>query len=184
MDLFIRDLNLGVMPKEYYENSIEVPERQEKNLSSLTETAERILFRVFLKADEQLFSSLIGIIKSYSSLDDYEIEEIQESKEGKEDFAFLLSNFEKYYFCKDGISVGVWESFPKITYNFLVGESILHVYELDGNKSTELGVILLSDSTVRELVLLHRKAIEWVGGEPLYTFYDNSNRKRIYSKNS
>lgn len=71
MDLFIRDLNLGVMPKEYYENSIEVTERQEKNLSSLTATAERILFKVFLKANEQLFSSLIGIIKSYSSLDEY-----------------------------------------------------------------------------------------------------------------
>lgn len=54
MDLFIRDLNLGVMTKEYYENSIEVSECQEKNLSSLTATAERILFKVFLKANEQL----------------------------------------------------------------------------------------------------------------------------------
>lgn len=184
MDLFVRDYSLGIIPNDYYEKSIRVPEKISNRLSEITQTSEGIFYNVFIQSDEQLFNSFISIIKEYSGRYEDEIEEMKESEEGKESFAWLLSNFKEYYFCEEGISVGVEDSFPRIKYSYIVGESVLHIYESNGLlEPKDLGVILLSDSTVKKLTSLVQETMKWTGRKPIYTFYDSSRRKRIYKVN-
>ena len=185
MDLFVRDYQSGSMPKDYYEQSIIVPESIGSDLSEITQKTERIFHDIFNNANEQLFNSLVNIVKEYSGrYEEWELEEMQESEDGKDDIAWLLSDFRKYYFCKDGITVEVLDSFPQVRYSYLVGESVLHVYEGNGLlEPKELGVILLSNNSIDLLNTLLQEALKWNGWKPLYTFYTNDRKKCIYSEN-
>ena len=91
---------------------------------------------------------------------------MKETEEGKVEFATNLSSVEDYYFCKEGFRVLVVNSYSSISYTYLLGESVFHVYDLEEDK--ELGVVLLSDETVKELSYLSREVTKWAGGNPFF----------------
>lgn len=94
------------------------------------------------------------------------MEEIKHSKEDKPRFANILSTFKDYYFCEKGFRVLVVNSYSSISYSYLVGESVLHVYDLEEDK--ELGVIQLASSTSRELTSLSQSVMKWTKGKSLF----------------
>ena len=108
---------------------------QEDLDESLSEV-DNIIKGVFVNSNEQLFNSFVSILKSHLSWYD-----LGGLKEPENRFEFILSKFNHYYFCPDGISVQVNGSSPILSYSYSVGESVLRVYELDGtNKSRDLGL--------------------------------------------
>ena len=159
-------LNSGTLPENYLELLEDIPTKEEKQLRLFYEKAEKLLYNVFLGGNEQLFNSFMNILWSYSDLDEYELEEMKNSKEDKSRFATILSTFKDYYFCKEGFRVLVVNSYSSISYIYLVGESVLHVYDLEEDR--ELGVIQLASSTSRELTSLSQSVMKWTGGKPLF----------------
>ena len=166
MELLKMALNSGTLPENYLELLEDIPSKKEKQLRFLYERAENLIYNLFKGSDEQLFNSFINILWSYSDLDEYELEEIKYSKEDKSRFATILSTFKDYYFCKEGFRVLVVNSYSSISYSYLVGESVLHVYDLEEDK--ELGVIQLASSTSRELTALSQSVMKWTGGKSLF----------------
>lgn len=159
-------LNNGTLPENYLELLEDISPKKEQQLRFFYERAENLIYNLFKGSDEQLFNSFINILWSYSDLDEYELEEMKYSREDKSRFATILSTFKDYYFCEKGFRVLVVNSYSSISYSYLVGESVLHVYDLEEDK--ELGVIQLASSTYRELTSLSQSVMEWVGGKPLF----------------
>jgi hypothetical protein len=166
MELLKMALNSGTLPENYLELLEDIPPKEEQKLRLFYEKAEKLLYNVFLGGNEQLFNSFINILWSYSDLDEYELEEIKHSKEDKSRFATILSTFKDYYFCTEGFRVLVVNSYSSISYSYLVGESVLHVYDLEEDR--ELGIIQLASSTSRELISLSQSVIKWTKGRPLF----------------
>lgn len=166
MELLKHALNKGTLPENYLELLEDIPPKEEQQLRLFYEKAEKLLYNVFLGGNEQLFNSFINILWSYSDLDEYELEEIKYSKEDKSRFATILSTFKDYYFSKEGFRVLVVNSYSSISYSYLVGESVLHVYDLEEEK--ELGVIQLASSTSRELTSLSQIVMKWTKGKSLF----------------
>ena len=159
-------LNSGTLPENYLELLKDIPSKEEQQLRLFYEKAEKLLYNVFLGGNEQLFDSFINILWSYSDLDKYELEEIKHSKEDKSRFATILSTFKDYYFCKEGFRVLVVNSYSSISYSYFVGESVLHVYDLEEGK--ELGITKLASSTSRELTALSQSVMRWTKRKPLF----------------
>lgn len=166
MELLKQALNNGTLPENYLELLEDIPPKKEQQLRFFYERTENLIYNLFKGANDQLFNSFINILWSYSDLDEYELEEMKYSKEDKSRFATILSTFKDYYFCKDGFRVLVVNSYSSISYSYLVGESVLHVYDLA--EDNELGVIQLSSSTSRELTALSQSVKKWTEGKPLF----------------
>lgn len=149
-----------------------------EDLNESLSKVDNIIKGVFVNSNKQLFNSFVGILKSHLSRFD-----LEGLKEPKSEFTSVLSKFNHYYFCPDGISVQVNGSSPILSYSYTVGESVLRVYELGGtSKSRDLGVILLSDSTVNELTNLQQHVVTRTLNGPLCVFYGEDKKKRIYLK--
>lgn len=166
MELLKQALNSGTLPENYLELLEDISPKKEQQLRFFYEKAENLIYNLFKGANAQLFNSFINILWSYSDLDEQELEEIKHSKEDKSRFANILSTFKDYYFCKEGFRVLVVNSYSSISYSYLVGESVLHVYDLEEDK--ELGVIQLASSTSRELTALSQSVMGWTGSKPLF----------------
>lgn len=179
MDLLIKDLNSGFLPKNYRKNTFHsLPSNMQEDLNESLSNVDNIIKGVFVNSNEQLFNSFVSILKSHLSWYD-----LGGLKEPENRFEFILSKFNHYYFCPDGISVQVNGSSPILSYSYAVGESVLRVYELEGiNKSRALGVILLSDSTIKELNHLQQQVMIRTLNGPLCVFYGEDKKKRIYLK--
>lgn len=179
MDLLIKDLNSGFLPKNYRKTTFHsLPSNMQEDLNESLSNVDNIIKGVFVNSNKQLFNSFVGILKSHLSWYD-----LGGLKEPESEFTSVLSKFTHYYFCPDGISVQVRSSSPILSYSYSVGESVLRVYELDGaNKSKDLGVILLSDSTVKELTHLQQQVMIRTLNGPLCVFYGEDKKKRIYLK--
>lgn len=178
MDLLIKDLNSGFLPKNYRKNTFHsLPSNMQEDLNESLSNVDNIIKGVFVNSNKQLFNSFAGILSYLSWYD------LGGLKKSKSELTSVLSNFNHYYFCPDGISVQVSSSSPILSYSYSVGESLLRVYELDGtNKSRDLGVILLSDSTVKELTHLQQQVMIRTLNGPLCVFYGEDKKKRIYLK--
>lgn len=159
-------LNGGILPENYLDLLEDIPPKEEQQLRLFYEKAENLIYNLFKGANEQLFDSFINILWSYSDLDEYELEEMKNSKEDKSRFATILSTFKDYYFCKEGFRVLVVNSYSSISYSYIVGESVLHIYDL--GEDIELGVIQLTSSTSRELISLSQSVMKWTGSKPLF----------------
>ena len=179
MDLLIKDLNSGFLPKNYRKNTFHsLPSNMQEDLNESLSNVDNIIKGVFVNSNKQLFNSFAGILKSYLSWYD-----LGGLKKSKSELTSVLSNFNHYYFCPDGISVQVNGSSPILSYSYTVGESVLRVYEIEGtSKSRDLGVILLSDSTVNELTNLQQHVVTRTLNGPLCVFYGEDKKKRIYLK--
>lgn len=179
MDLLIKDLNSGFLPKNYRKNTFHsLPSNMQEDLNESLSNVDNIIKGVFVNSNKQLFNSFAGILKSYLSWYD-----LGGLKKSKSELTSILSNFNHYYFCPDGISVQVNGSSPILSYSYTVGESVLRVYEIEGtSKSRDLGVILLSDSTVNELTNLQQHVVTRTLNGPLCVFYGEDKKKRIYLK--
>lgn len=179
MDLLIKDLNSGFLPKNYRKNTFHsLPSNMQEDLDESLSEVDNIIKGVFVNSNEQLFNSFVSILKSHLSW--YDLESL---KEPKSEFTYVLSKFNHYYFCPEGISVQVNGSSPILSYSYTVGESVLRVLELEGiNKSRALGVILLSDSTIKELNNLQQQVMIRTLNGPLCVFYGEDKKKRIYLK--
>ena len=179
MDLLIKDLNSGFLPKNYRKNTFHsLPSNMQEDLDESLSNVDNIIKGVFVNSNKQLFNSFVGILKSHLSWYD-----LGGLKEPESEFTYVLSKFTHYYFCPDGISVQVNGSSPILSYSYTVGESVLRVYEIEGtSKSRDLGVILLSDSTVKELTHLQQQVMIRTLNGPLCVFYGEDKKKRIYLK--
>lgn len=179
MDLLIKDLNSGFLPKNYRKNTFHsLPSNMQEDLNESLSNVDNIIKGVFVNSNKQLFNSFAGILKSYLSWYD-----LGGLKKSKSELTSVLSNFNHYYFCPDGISVQVNGSSPILSYSYTIGESVLRVYEIEGtSKSRDLGVILLSDSTVNELTNLQQHVVTRTLNGPLCVFYGEDKKKRIYLK--
>ena len=179
MDLLIKDLNSGFLPKNYRNNTFHsLPTNMQEDLDESLSEVDNIIKGVFVNSNKQLFNSFVSILKSYLSWYD-----LGDLKEPENSFETILSKFNHYYFCPDGISVQVNGSSPILSYSYSVEESVLRVHELEGtNKSRALGVILLSDSTVKELNHLQQQVMTRTLNGPLCVFYGEDKKKRIYLK--
>lgn len=179
MDLLVRDLNDGFLPVNYKTNVFRsLPENMDENIEDTVVEAKNIIRGVFVNSNSQLFNSFKSILKSHLSRYD-----LGELKEPKDKFSSVLSTISHFYFCPDGVSFQVNGSSPTLSYTYVVGESVLRVYELDDIKeSKSLGVILLSDSTVKELTHLQQDVMTRTLDGPLCVFYGEDKKKRIYLK--
>ena len=179
MDLLVKDLNSGFLPANYKKNVFRsLPSNMDEKVEEHMSEVEGIIKGVFANSNRQLFNSLIGIVNSH--LSGYDLEGLKKSKS---EFTSVLSKFSHYYFCPDGISVQVNGSSPILSFSYAVGESVLRVYELESNnKSRALGVILLSDSTVKGLIYLQQQVMLRTLNGPLCVFYGEDKNKRIYLK--
>lgn len=165
MDLLLRALDNGDLPKDYLELLDNIPVKNIQRLRLFYEKTEMLFNNVFRSANKQLFDSFMSILWSYSDLEEYELEDMKES-ENKSRFADILSTFKDYYFCKDGLRVLVTNSYSSISYSYIVGESVFHVYDL--NESAELGVVKLSEESAKELTYLTQRIMQWVGNKPFF----------------
>lgn len=166
MELLLKALEKGDLPKDYLELLDNIPVKKVQRLRLFYEKTEMLFNNVFLSANQQLFDSFIDILWSYSDLDKYELEYMKESSNDKSLFAAILSTFKDYYFCKEGLRVLVTNSYSAISYSYLVGESAFHVYDLEEGR--ELGVVMLSKETAKELTYLTQRVMEWVGNKPFF----------------
>lgn len=164
MDLLVKALEKGDLPKDYLELLDNIPVKKVQRLRLFYEKTEMLFNNVFLGANQQLLDSFIDILWSYSDLEKYELEDMKESDDDKSHFASVLSSFKDYYFCKEGLRVLVTNSYSSISYSYLVGESAFHVHDLE--EGTELGVVMLSEGTAKELSYLVQRVMEWVGNKP------------------
>lgn len=166
MDLLLQAIKKGVLPEDFEEHLGKIPVEEVPALKLFYEGFEAIFYNVFSGADTRLFNSFMDILWSYSDLEEYELENIKKSSEDKSRFASILSTFKDYYFCKEGFRVLVVNSYSSISYSYFVGEPVFHVYDLEEDK--ELGVVMLSDETVKELSYLSREVTKWAGGNPFF----------------
>lgn len=166
MELLKQALNSRTLPENYLELLENISPKKEQQLRFFYEKAENLIYNLFKGANKQLFDSFINILWSYSDLDKYELEEMKYSREDKSRFATILSTFKDYYFCKEGFRVLVVNSYSSISYSYLVGESVLHVYDLEEDK--ELGIIQLASYTSRELTALSQSVMKWTRSKPLF----------------
>ena len=166
MELLLKDLEKGNLPKDYLELLDNIPVKKVERLKLFYEKTEMLFNNVFLGANQQLFDSFIDILWYYSDLDKYELEDMKESTSDKSHFASVLSSFKDYYFCNDGLRVLVTNSYSSISYSYLVGESAFHVYDIE--EGTELGVVMLSKETAKELTYLTQRVMEWVCNKPFF----------------
>ena len=166
MDLLLKALEKGDLPEDYLELLDNIPIKKVQRLRLFYEKTEMLFNNVFLGANQQLVDSFIDILWSYSDLEKYDLEDMKESTNDKSRFAAILSTFKDYYFCKEGLRVLVTNSYSSISYNYLVGESVFHVYDL--NENTELGIVMLSKGTAKELSYLVQRVMEWVGNKPFF----------------
>lgn len=166
MDLLLKALEKGDLPKDYLELLDNIPVKKVQRLKLFYEKTEMLFNNVFHSANPQLFDSFMNILWSYSDLEEYELEDMKESIDDKSRFAAILSTFKDYYFCKDGLRVLVTNSYSSISYSYLVGESTFHVYDL--NEEKELGVVMLSNDTAKELSYLVQRVKEWVCNKPFF----------------
>lgn len=189
LNLFARDYDSGVIPSNYFSKDTPVPEHAEEYLERIERTVARIFYNLFSNANERLFYSFLKIIEKYANVDDEELENIKESEEDKEAFAETLSVLDHYYFCQDGLTVQLDDSSPSLSFTYLVGESVLHVstddYVENETVITDLGAILLSESTIKKLNDLLKEALAWNDGKSFYAYYSRSFRRnmRIYTEN-
>ena len=160
MDLLLKALEKGDLPKDYLELLDNIPVKKVQRLRLFYEKTEMLFNNVFLGANQQLLDSFIDILWSYSDLEKYKLEDMKESTDDKSHFASVLSSFKDYYFCKDGLRVLVTNSYSSISYSYLLGESVFH--------GTELGVVMLSEGTAKELTYLVQRVMEWVGNKPFF----------------
>lgn len=165
MDLLLRALDNGDLPEDYLELLDNIPVKNIQRLRLFYEKTEMLFNNVFSSANKQLYDSFMSILWSYSDLEEYELEDMKESK-NKSRFAAILSTFKDYYFCKDGFRVLVTNSYSSISYSYIVGESVFHVYDL--NESAELGVVRISEESAKELTYLTKRVMEWVGNKPFF----------------
>ena len=188
LNLFARDYENGVIPSNYFDMDTPVPEHAKEGLKKVERTVARIFYSLFYNSNEQLYNSFLKIIEEYANVDDEDLEKLQEA-EGKDYFAELLSVLDHYYFCPDGLTVNLDDSNPRLSFTYLVGESVLHVSTDDyiGNETviTDLGAILLSESTIKKLNDLLKEALAWNDGKSFYAYYSRSFRRnmRIYTEN-
>lgn len=166
MDLLFKALEKGDLPEDFLELLDNIPVKNAQRLRLFYEKTEMLFNNVFLSANTKLFDSFMGILWSYSDLEDYELEDMKYSTEDKSRFAAILSTFKDYYFCKDGLRVLVTNSYSSISYSYLVGESAFHVYDL--NKKEEIGIVMLSKETSKELSNLVQRVMDWVGNKPFF----------------
>ena len=166
MDLLLKSLDSGELPNTWLEELDRIPAKREQRLKLFYEKTEMLFNNVFRSANKQLFDSFMDILWSYSDLEEYELDEMKESTDNKSRFAALLSSFKDYYFCKEGLRVLVTNSYSSISYSYLIGESVFHVYDL--KEESELGVVKISKETAKELTYLNQRVMEWVGGKPLF----------------
>lgn len=166
MDLLLKALEEGDLPKDYLELLDDIPVKKVQRLKLFYEKAEMLFNNVFLGANQQLVDSFIDILWTYSDLEEYELEDMKESTDDKSHFALVLSSFKDYYFCKDGLRVLVTNSYSSISYSYLLGEYVFHVHDLE--EGTELGVVMLSKGTAKELTYLVQRVMEWVGNKPFF----------------
>lgn len=166
MELLLKALEKGDLPKDYLELLDNIPVKKVQRLKLFYEKTEMLFNNVFRSANQQLFDSFIDILWTYSDLDKYELEDMKESQNDKSRFAAVLSSFKDYYFCKEGLRVLVTNSYSSISYSYLVGESAFNVYDLEEGK--ELGVVMLSEATAKELTYLTQRVMEWVGNKPFF----------------
>jgi hypothetical protein len=167
MDLLLKALQKGDLPKDWLQEMDIVPAKRKQRLNLFCEKVEMLLNNVFLGANEELFYSFMEILENTSDLDESELYEIRNSVKNKTHFAAILSTVKDYYFCKEGFRVLVSNSNSRISYSYLVGESVLHVYDL--GEDVELGVVMLSKDTTKEFTYLTERFMEWVGGRPFFT---------------
>lgn len=153
LNLFARDYKNGVIPSNYFSKDTPVPEHAEEALERIERTVARIFYNLFSNANERLFYSFLKIIEKYANVDDEDLRAIKESEEDKEAFAETLSLLDPYYFCPDGMTVILEDSNPSLAFTYLLGESVLHVsieeYKDNGTVLTDLGSVLLSESTIK-----------------------------------
>ena len=166
MDLLLKALEKGDLPKDYLELLNNIPVKKVQRLKLFYEKTEMLFNNVFRSANTQLFNSFMDILWSYSDLEKYELEEMKESTGNKSRFAAILSTFKDYYFCKEGLRVLVSNSYSSISYSYIVGESVFHVHDL--NEGVELGVVRVSKETAKELTYLNQRVMEWVGNKPFF----------------
>lgn len=167
MDLLERDKLSGAIDKDCYDKSIRVPENISNDLMEITHKSERIFYAILNNANKQFVNSLIDIAKDYTGMyEEWELDDMRDSKEGKDNMANLFSSFKEYYYSKDGVHFQVDDSYPYLVFNYLVGESVFHVYDLE--EGTELGVVMLSEGTAKELTYLVQRVMEWVGNKPFF----------------
>ena len=99
MDLLIKDLNSGFLPKNYRKNTFHsLPSNMQEDLDESLSEVDNIIKGVFVNSNEQLFNSFVSILKSHLSWYD-----LGGLKEPENRFEFILSKFNHYYFCPDGI---------------------------------------------------------------------------------
>lgn len=179
MDLLIKGLKSGFLPANYKKNVFRsLPSNMDEKVEEHMSEVEGIIKDVFANSNKQLFNSLIGIIDSH--LSGYDLKSLKESKT---ELSSVLSTYSHFYFCPDGISVQVNGSSPILSYSYVVGESVLRVYELNGtNEEKSLGVILLSESTIKRLTYLQQQVMLRTLNGPLCVFYGEDKKKRIYLK--
>lgn len=184
MDLLERDKLSGTIDKDCYDKSIRVPENISNDLIEITHKSERIFYAIFNNANKQLVNSLIDLAKDYTGMyEEWELDDMRDSKEGKDNMANLFSSFKEYYYSKDGVHFQVDDSYPYLVFNYLVGESVLHIIDLFGSdEPKELGVILLSEKSINQLNNLHQEAMKFNDGKPLYKFFGSSRGSWVYSE--
>lgn len=150
----------------------------------ITHKSERIFYAILNNANKQLVNSLIDIAKDYTGMyEEWELDDMRDSKEGKDNMANLFSSFKEYYYSKDGVHFQVDDSYPYLVFNYLVGESVLHIIDLFGSdEPKELGVILLSEKSINQLNNLHQEAMKFNDSKPLYKFFGSSRGSWVYSE--
>lgn len=112
----------------------------------------------------------------YEEVEQSYLDNMTETEEGKAEFARNLSKVEDYYFCKEGLRVILTYSYSTVSCTYLVGESVLHVYNVEDEE--EMGVVLLTEETAKKLTQLVCQVLQWIGGKPFFT----NGEGRIYIK--
>lgn len=167
MDLLLQAIKKGDLPEDFSGHLGKISENKEQQLQELYKRVEKLFYNVFLNADEQLVNFFIDTLWEYEEVEQSYLDNMKETEEGKVEFARTLSKVEDYYFCKEGLRVILTYSFSTISCTYLVGESVLHVYNLDDEE--ELGVVLLTEETVKKLTQLNQQVTQWVGGKSFFT---------------
>lgn len=167
MDLLLQAIKKGVLPKDFEEHLGKIPENKEQQLKHFYEKVEELFYNVFLNADEQLVNFFVDTLWRYEEVEQSYLDNMTETEEGKAEFARNLSSLEDYYFCKEGFRVMLVYSYSTISCTYLVGESVLHIYDVEDKE--EMGVVLLTEETVKKLTQLNQQVMQWVGGKPFFT---------------
>lgn len=167
MDLLLQALKKGVLPEDFEEHLGKIPENREQQLKHFYEKAEKLFYNVFLNADKQLVNFFVDTLWRYEEVEQSYLDNMKETEEGKAEFARNLSSVEDYYFCKEGFRVMLVYSYSTISCTYLVGESVLHIYDVEDEE--DMGVVLLTEETAKKLTQLNQQVMQWVNGKPFFT---------------